>query len=271
MWNIQSPGLSLLGNGFRVLIVIIFNWMIFTYFFAICTLKLLRQFRAVEKIKLIGSTYMAACRLQSSCIRENITLNEGDKPGPNLKTMVQFASAISQSIKNITGIDERFKQLRIGNSNLSQFIDHHLNIKSIDRNRLRSSDCWCRRSSKATVRYLGWYCERRFQNELHGRSRQNSGNFHLFGSRLYEMYLWTIFEQVTEKTARLLFEEGIQCQFRGVTYVKGKGNIHTYWIASEHVLEKTPKTGFKPTIKQNYIKTKTGIILNTNEETKLWV
>ena len=54
-----------------------------------------------------------------------------------------------------------------------------------------------------------------------------------------------------------------------MTYVKGKGNIHTYWIASEHVLEKTPKTGFKPTIKQNYIKTKTGIILNTNEETKL--
>jgi adenylate cyclase len=76
----------------------------------------------VEKIKLIGSTYMAACRLQSSCLRENITLNEGDKPGPNLKTMVQFASAISQSIKNITGIDERFKQLRIGNSYFSQLL-----------------------------------------------------------------------------------------------------------------------------------------------------
>jgi hypothetical protein len=92
-----------------------------------------------------------------------------------------------------------------------------------------------------------------------------------------------ISEQVTEKTARLLFEEGIQCQFRGVTYVKGKGNIHTYWITSEHVLEKTPKTGFKPTIKENYIKTRSGIVFNTqktdkteyfgatmfNEETKL--
>lgn len=41
------------------------------------------------------------------------------------------------------------------------------------------------------------------------------------------------FLQVTEKTARLIESEGIHCERRGVTFLKGKGNVMTYWVCPE--------------------------------------
>ena len=38
---------------------------------------------------------------------------------------------------------------------------------------------------------------------------------------------------MTKKTAVLLEREGIQCERRGETYLKGKGKIVTYWVYPE--------------------------------------
>lgn len=35
---------------------------------------------------------------------------------------------------------------------------------------------------------------------------------------------------MTEKTARLLEAEGIKCEKRGETFLKGKGLVTTYWV-----------------------------------------
>ncbi len=42
-----------------------------------------------------------------------------------------------------------------------------------------------------------------------------------------------LFEKVTERTARLIESEGIKCERRGETYLKGKGLVVTHWVHAD--------------------------------------
>jgi len=41
--------------------------------------------------------------------------------------------------------------------------------------------------------------------------------------------------QVTEATAHILTQAGYPCKYRGETYVKGKGNLRTYFVEMQPV------------------------------------
>lgn len=58
--------------------------------------------------------------------------------------------------------------------------------------------------------------------------------------------------QVTEETAKVLLENGIQCEYRGEIQVKGRGKIPTYFVALDDDLNFIKKNvgreiSFKPT------------------------
>lgn len=48
--------------------------------------------------------------------------------------------------------------------------------------------------------------------------------------------------QVTEDTAEILRTFNIQCNFRGMTYVKGRGEIPTYFVGIDENLNFIPET-----------------------------
>lgn len=43
--------------------------------------------------------------------------------------------------------------------------------------------------------------------------------------------------QVTEETAQVLIEAGIQCDYRGMTFVKGRGMLPTYFVGINDELD----------------------------------
>lgn len=43
-------------------------------------------------------------------------------------------------------------------------------------------------------------------------------------------YKFSFIFQTTEHTAQILMAAGYECECRGLTYVKGKGNLVTYFV-----------------------------------------
>ena len=41
---------------------------------------------------------------------------------------------------------------------------------------------------------------------------------------------------MAERTARLIENEGIRCELRGETYLKGKGLVMTHWVHTDYEL-----------------------------------
>ncbi|GFY63564.1 adenylate cyclase type 2, partial [Trichonephila inaurata madagascariensis] len=70
-----------------------------------------REFQAVEKIKTIGSTYMAACGLQS---QERGSLQMEENPVRNVITLVKFAVSMMAKLNEINKDAMQDFQLRVG-------------------------------------------------------------------------------------------------------------------------------------------------------------
>ena len=165
-------------------------------------------FSRIEKIKLVGSTYMAACGLSAnkrSVVHHGslagIITDDGsstsetnsETAGPSgscLAVTVRFVAAMTAVLDRINAKHSQHFQLRTG-------IDYGPVIAGVVGAQKPLYDIW--------------------------------GDTVNMASRLeHTGELGRI--QVTEKTARLIESEGIHCERRGRTFLKGKGTVVTYWV-----------------------------------------
>ncbi|RWS30033.1 adenylate cyclase type 2-like isoform X2 [Leptotrombidium deliense] len=147
------------------------------------------KFSSIEKIKTIGSTYMAAAGLQPG--RESLDGNvKVDKEGHYVCVLVEFSLSLMSVLEQINKESfQRFK-LRVG---------------------LNSGPVIAGVVGAQKPQYDIW------GNTVNVASRMDSCG--IIGKI-----------QVTENTARLLEENGYECQCRGVIGVKGKGDLTTYFV-----------------------------------------
>ncbi|CAL1279250.1 unnamed protein product [Larinioides sclopetarius] len=71
-----------------------------------------REFQIVEKIKTIGSTYMAACGLQ---VQDRGSLQTEENPTENVVTLVKFAVSMMERLSELNKDAMQDFQLRVGN------------------------------------------------------------------------------------------------------------------------------------------------------------
>ncbi|KZS10628.1 Adenylate cyclase type 4 [Daphnia magna] len=147
-------------------------------------------FARIEKIKIVGSTYMAASGLTSVRKGSTETVTETQSYVSSLKIMVKFASAMATVL-------ERLNRKQSHNFGLRTGIDYGPVIAGVVGAQKPLYDIW--------------------------------GDTVNMASRLeYTSQVGDI--QVTEKTAKLLEVEKIKCEKRGETFLKGKGLVMTYWV-----------------------------------------
>lgn len=146
------------------------------------------KFSCIEKIKTIGSTYMAAAGLQPG-------KDGGDKPreSHSVISLVEFALALVSVLEQINRESFQRFRLRIG-------INHGPVIAGVVGAQKPQYDIW--------------------GNTVNVASRMDSCG--VIG-RI----------QMTEDTAKVLIENGYDCQCRGSIYVKGKGNLTTYFLVEK--------------------------------------
>jgi len=148
------------------------------------------RFTRVEKIKIVGSTYMAACGLASSSLS---TGYQSDDDESLIKTIVNFAATMRNVLERLNRAKSQTFRLRTG-------IHEGPVIAGVVGAQKPLYDIW--------------------------------GNTVNVASRLdYSGELGRI--QVTEKIAHQLRDEGVACSLRGETYLKGVGDVRTYWVHAE--------------------------------------
>ena len=162
------------------------------------------EFCAVEKIKTIGSTYMAAAGLHPGL--------EGyhDNERKSVATMANFAIAMMEKLERINMDSFNQFKLRIGENwfivqyeYLASHVQGHIlesvwqlyiiAIFYIHRVKPRSPDSGSDRSQEASVWYLGWYRQCRQSHGQLWRVRKNSGLFmirNIFYCKLYSVSAW---------------------------------------------------------------------------------
>ncbi|CAL1280436.1 unnamed protein product [Larinioides sclopetarius] len=147
------------------------------------------KFSRIEKIKTIGSTYMAAAGLQPGR-EEN---GDESRQAHNLLALTEFAIALMALLDQINRESfQRFK-LRVG-------INNGPVIAGVVGAQKPQYDIW--------------------GNTVNVASRMDSCG--VMGKI-----------QVTEDTAKILMEQNYDCECRGTIYVKGKGNLTTYFVKTQ--------------------------------------
>lgn len=149
------------------------------------------KFSSVEKIKTIGSTYMAAAGLTppGEERKEQSELSYG-----HVRSMVEFAIALMGKLETINTHSFQSFKLRIG-------INHGPVIAGVIGAHKPQYDIW--------------------GNTVNVASRMDSTGV-----------LDKI--QVTEETQQMVESIGYSCTLRGVINVKGKGELTTYFINTDH-------------------------------------
>ncbi|GFS90746.1 adenylate cyclase type 2 [Nephila pilipes] len=147
------------------------------------------KFSRIEKIKTIGSTYMAAAGLQPG--REE-NGDEG-REGHNLLALTEFAIALMSLLDQINRESFQRFRLRVG-------INNGPVIAGVVGAQKPQYDIW--------------------GNTVNVASRMDSCG--VMGKI-----------QVTEDTAKILMEHNYECECRGTIYVKGKGNLTTYFVKTQ--------------------------------------
>ncbi|KAH8405251.1 hypothetical protein KR222_000518, partial [Zaprionus bogoriensis] len=168
----------------------------------LCPLQLLLKpkFSGIEKIKTIASTYMCASGLRPgkedgatvSCTRSinQLPADEKRTEEHNVVILVEFAIALMSILDSINRESFQRFRLRIG-------LNHGPVIAGVIGAQKPQYDIW--------------------SNTVNVASRMDSCG--VMG-RL----------QTTENTAKILMAAGYECECRGLTYVKGKGNLVTYFV-----------------------------------------
>ncbi|KAG7462176.1 hypothetical protein MATL_G00199700 [Megalops atlanticus] len=150
------------------------------------------KFSSVEKIKTIGSTYMAAAGLTDPAATEE--RKETCMSYSHVRSMVEFAMALMSKLELINTHSFNNFKLRIG-------INHGPVIAGVIGAHKPQYDIW--------------------GNSVNVASRMDSTGV-----------LDKI--QVTEETAQLVQSLGYSVTLRGVITVKGKGELTTYFINTDH-------------------------------------
>uniref|UniRef100_A0A3P8VRB1 Adenylate cyclase type 7 n=1 Tax=Cynoglossus semilaevis TaxID=244447 RepID=A0A3P8VRB1_CYNSE len=141
------------------------------------------KFSGVEKIKTIGSTYMAAAGLSGTLVQENNQIQDIEKQPAQIGNMVEFAIALIGKLDGINRHSFNSFRLRVG-------INHGPVIAGVIGARKPQYDIW--------------------GNTVNVASRMESTG-----------ELGKI--QVTEETSAVLTKLGYSCECRGFINVKGKG------------------------------------------------
>lgn len=149
------------------------------------------KFSLVEKIKTIGSTYMAAAGLTppGEERKDNCELSYS-----HVRSMVEFAFALMAKLEQINAHSFQSFKLRIG-------LNHGPVIAGVIGAHKPQYDIW--------------------GNTVNVASRMDSTGV-----------LDKI--QVVEETAQMVESIGYSCTIRGVVNVKGKGELTTYFISTDH-------------------------------------
>ncbi|XP_028993155.1 adenylate cyclase type 2-like [Betta splendens] len=151
------------------------------------------KFSSVEKIKTIGSTYMAAVGLTHSPPGEE--LKKCEMTYSHVRAMVEFAIALMAKLESINTHSFNAFKLRIG-------INHGPVIAGVIGAHKPQYDIW--------------------GNSVNVASRMDSTGV-----------LDKI--QVTEETAQVVQSVGYSVTLRGVVNVKGKGELTTYFVNTDHL------------------------------------
>lgn len=150
------------------------------------------KFSSVEKIKTIGSTYMAAAGLRHCTIEDGN--KKIDKTYSNVRTMVEFAMAMMSKLDKLNQHAFNNFKLRIG-------INHGPVIAGVIGAHKPQYDIW--------------------GNSVNVASRMESTG------ELDKI-------QVTEETSEIVQSVGYDVTLRGKVNVKGKGELTTYFIKTDH-------------------------------------
>nr|XP_036216570.1 adenylate cyclase type 2 isoform X1 [Bactrocera oleae] len=155
------------------------------------------KFSGIEKIKTIASTYMCASGLrpgkEDGAMRMRNLADEKHTEEHNVTILVEFAIALMSILDSINRESFQRFRLRIG-------LNHGPVIAGVIGAQKPQYDIW--------------------SNTVNVASRMDSCG--VMG-RL----------QTTENTAKVLMAAGYECECRGLTYVKGKGNLVTYFVKTQ--------------------------------------
>ncbi|XP_063044617.1 adenylate cyclase type 7 isoform X2 [Engraulis encrasicolus] len=158
------------------------------------------KFSGVEKIKTIGSTYMAAAGLSASTGQENNAASRPDttyasqeRQQAQIGNMVEFAISLMGKLDGINRHSFNSFRLRVG-------INHGPVIAGVIGARKPQYDIW--------------------GNTVNVASRMESTG-----------ELGKI--QVTEETSDVLQKLGYSCECRGLINVKGKGELRTFFVCTD--------------------------------------
>nr|CAD7589162.1 unnamed protein product [Timema genevievae] len=159
----------------------------------------------VEKIKMAGWTYMAACGLDPGRRDSNLSLSRQTYSEHVLVVLARFATKMMRVLVRHT-VGQDFT-LRVG-------ISHGKVTAGVVGSRKPLYDIW--------------------GDAVNMASRMDSTGE---SGRI----------QVPAETARVLREEGVSCTRRGITFVKGKGDMMTYFVDTDEELrlvsDNHPNTG----------------------------
>uniref|UniRef100_A0A146Y5A4 adenylate cyclase n=1 Tax=Fundulus heteroclitus TaxID=8078 RepID=A0A146Y5A4_FUNHE len=150
------------------------------------------KFSSVEKIKTIGSTYMAAAGLRHSPVGEDH--KKTDMNYTNIRSMVEFSIAMMNKLEKINQHSFNNFKLRIG-------VNHGPVIAGVIGAHKPQYDIW--------------------GNSVNVASRMESTG------ELDKI-------QVTEETSQIVQSLGYDVTLRGKVNVKGKGELTTYYVKTDH-------------------------------------
>uniref|UniRef100_A0A8C7YPW3 Adenylate cyclase type 2 n=1 Tax=Oryzias sinensis TaxID=183150 RepID=A0A8C7YPW3_9TELE len=171
------------------------------------------KFSGVEKIKTIGSTYMAATGLNMTLVPECVQENE--RQYTHIGTMVEFAFALVGKLELINKHSFNDFRLRIG-------INHGPVIAGVIGAQKPQYDIWGNSVNVAsrmeTTGVLGKI-----------QVRCSTKALKCVSCVMVDMLL----VQVTEETSGILSDLGYMCSCRGIINVKGKGELKTFFIHTE--------------------------------------
>ncbi|KAG7267195.1 hypothetical protein CRUP_006327 [Coryphaenoides rupestris] len=154
------------------------------------------KFSGVEKIKTIGSTYMAAAGLSGTPGQENN--QDRERQRAQIGNMVEFAIALIGKLDGINRHSFNSFRLRVG-------INHGPVI------------CWGGSAPGSPSNdILGEHGHVASRMESTGEPGQDTGH-----------------EFVTEETSAMLQKLGYSCECRGLINVKGKGELMTFFVCTD--------------------------------------
>ncbi|KAG1657314.1 Adenylate cyclase type 2 [Nymphon striatum] len=217
------------------------------------------KFSCIEKIKTIGSTYMAASGLQPG--------KDSSKDRPrtehNVIILLEFGIALMSVLDQIN--KESFQRFRLrvaitsSHIGIDNMVKQTISEEKIE-NKLQSCYHPNHFSNRPNIAFrvlsLHFLCIPDIHSINHGPVIAG-----VVGAQKPQYDIWgnTVNVasrmdscgnvgkvQVTESTAIILKNAGYECTSRGLTFVKGKGNLNTYFV-------KTPYDNFEKRINQRQL------------------